>query len=132
MLISLDVVRRTIRQISRAHRIIKTVRRASQCVQVIMASTTNSWGIGSSRERVAKTRRMQRRSSADVPLHNPAWASLSKMCVPSFYEVCLILSANLQFHRTSPFDAILGGAEDVMGDLGVRQVERKMPKHARL
>jgi alkylation response protein AidB-like acyl-CoA dehydrogenase len=36
------------------------------------------------------------------------------------------------YHRTSPFDAILGGAEDVMGDLGVRQAIRKMPKNARL
>ncbi|TCD69164.1 hypothetical protein EIP91_008460 [Steccherinum ochraceum] len=36
------------------------------------------------------------------------------------------------FHRTSPYDAILGGAEDVMGDLGVRQAIRKMPKNARL
>lgn len=38
----------------------------------------------------------------------------------------------LQFHRTSPFDAILAGAEDVLGDLGVRQAIRKMPKNARL
>ncbi|KAH8106347.1 acyl-CoA dehydrogenase NM domain-like protein [Cristinia sonorae] len=36
------------------------------------------------------------------------------------------------FHRTSPYDAILGGAEDVMGDLGVRQAIRKMPQNARL
>ncbi|KIJ70611.1 hypothetical protein HYDPIDRAFT_105350 [Hydnomerulius pinastri MD-312] len=36
------------------------------------------------------------------------------------------------FHRTSPFDAILAGAEDVLGDLGVRQAIRKMPKNARL
>ncbi|KAI0276143.1 acyl-CoA dehydrogenase [Russula aff. rugulosa BPL654] len=36
------------------------------------------------------------------------------------------------YHRTSPYDAILGGAEDVMGDLGVRQALRKMPKNARL
>lgn len=36
------------------------------------------------------------------------------------------------YHRTSPFDAILGGTEDVMGDLGVRQVMKKMPKNARL
>lgn len=36
------------------------------------------------------------------------------------------------FHRTSPFDAILAGAEDVLGDLGVRQAMRKMPKNARL
>jgi len=36
------------------------------------------------------------------------------------------------YHRTVPFDAILGGAEDVLGDLGVRQAIRGMPKTARL
>ncbi|KAG6888919.1 hypothetical protein C0995_004932 [Termitomyces sp. Mi166 len=36
------------------------------------------------------------------------------------------------YHRTVPFDAILGGAEDVLGDLGVRQALRQMPKNARL
>ncbi|KAH9950153.1 acyl-CoA dehydrogenase [Amylocystis lapponica] len=36
------------------------------------------------------------------------------------------------YHRTSPYDAILGGAEDVLGDLGVRQAIRKIPKGARL
>jgi alkylation response protein AidB-like acyl-CoA dehydrogenase len=36
------------------------------------------------------------------------------------------------YHRTVPFDAVLGGAEDVLGDLGVRQAMRKMPKNARL
>ncbi|KAJ7284902.1 acyl-CoA dehydrogenase [Mycena rebaudengoi] len=36
------------------------------------------------------------------------------------------------YHRTVPFDAVLGGAEDVLGDLGVRQALRKMPKNARL
>ncbi|KAF9450325.1 acyl-CoA dehydrogenase [Macrolepiota fuliginosa MF-IS2] len=36
------------------------------------------------------------------------------------------------YHRTVPFDAILGGAEDVLGDLGVRQAIRNMPKNARL
>ncbi|THH32145.1 hypothetical protein EUX98_g2040 [Antrodiella citrinella] len=36
------------------------------------------------------------------------------------------------FHRTSPYDAILGGAEDVMGDLGVRQAIRRMPPNSRL
>ena len=38
----------------------------------------------------------------------------------------------LQYHRTSPYDAILGGAEDVLGDLGVRQAMKKMPRNARL
>ncbi|GBE79103.1 Acyl-CoA dehydrogenase apdG [Sparassis crispa] len=36
------------------------------------------------------------------------------------------------YHRTSPFDAILGGQEDVLGDMGVRQAIKKMPKNARL
>jgi alkylation response protein AidB-like acyl-CoA dehydrogenase len=36
------------------------------------------------------------------------------------------------YHRVVPFDAILGGAEDVLGDLGVRQAIRSMPKNARL
>lgn len=36
------------------------------------------------------------------------------------------------YHRTIPFDAVLGGAEDVLGDLGVRQAIRQMPKNVRL
>ncbi|KAG7096522.1 hypothetical protein E1B28_003951 [Marasmius oreades] len=36
------------------------------------------------------------------------------------------------YHRTSGFDAILAGAEDVLGDLGVRQAMKRMPKNARL
>ncbi|KAJ7229128.1 acyl-CoA dehydrogenase/oxidase, partial [Mycena pura] len=36
------------------------------------------------------------------------------------------------FHRTSAFDAILAGAEDVMADLGVRQAMKKMPRNTRL
>ncbi|KAI0786499.1 acyl-CoA dehydrogenase [Abortiporus biennis] len=36
------------------------------------------------------------------------------------------------FHRTSPYDSILGGAEDVLGDLGVRQAMKKIPRNARL
>ncbi|KAJ7727303.1 acyl-CoA dehydrogenase [Mycena maculata] len=36
------------------------------------------------------------------------------------------------YHRTVPFDSVLGGAEDVLGDLGVRQAMRKMPNNARL
>ncbi|KAF7547279.1 hypothetical protein G7Z17_g7845 [Cylindrodendrum hubeiense] len=32
------------------------------------------------------------------------------------------------FHRTYKFDAILGGAEEVLGDLGVRQAMRNFPK----
>ncbi|KAF9651790.1 acyl-CoA dehydrogenase NM domain-like protein [Thelephora ganbajun] len=36
------------------------------------------------------------------------------------------------FHRTSPYDSILGGSEDVLGDLGMRQAIRKIPSSARL
>ncbi|KAH9838404.1 peroxisomal acyl-CoA-dehydrogenase [Rhodofomes roseus] len=36
------------------------------------------------------------------------------------------------YHRTVPFDSLLGGAEDVLADLGVRQAMRNMPKSARL
>lgn len=32
------------------------------------------------------------------------------------------------FHRTYKFNAILGGAEEVLSDLGVRQAMRSMPK----
>jgi len=32
------------------------------------------------------------------------------------------------FHRTYKFDAILGGAEEILGDLGVRQAMKGMPK----
>ncbi|KAH8829970.1 acyl-CoA dehydrogenase/oxidase [Flagelloscypha sp. PMI_526] len=34
------------------------------------------------------------------------------------------------YHRTSGFDAILAGAEDVLGDLGVRQAMKRLPKTA--
>ncbi|KAK5313760.1 hypothetical protein LTR93_010757 [Exophiala xenobiotica] len=33
-----------------------------------------------------------------------------------------------QFHRTYNFDAILGGTEEVLADLGVRQAMKQMPK----
>ncbi|KAK7454632.1 hypothetical protein VKT23_011385 [Stygiomarasmius scandens] len=36
------------------------------------------------------------------------------------------------YHRTVPFDALLGGTEDVLADLGVRQALRAMPADARL
>jgi len=36
------------------------------------------------------------------------------------------------YHRTIAFDALLGGAEDVLGDLGVRQAMRLIPETARL
>ena len=32
------------------------------------------------------------------------------------------------FHRTYKFDAILGGTEEILADLGVRQAFRKFPK----
>jgi hypothetical protein len=44
----------------------------------------------------------------------------------------LVDSLNFQYHRTIAFDALLGGAEDVLRDLGVRQALRAMPKDARL
>ena len=46
--------------------------------------------------------------------------------------VMLNFTVYLQYHRTSPYDAILGGSEDVLGDLGVRQAIKKLPKNARL
>ncbi|KAH8100083.1 acyl-CoA dehydrogenase NM domain-like protein [Cristinia sonorae] len=36
------------------------------------------------------------------------------------------------YHRAVPFDSLLGGAEDVLADLGVRQAMRGMPSNARL
>jgi hypothetical protein len=36
------------------------------------------------------------------------------------------------YHRTIAFDALLGGAEDVLADLGVRQALRAMPGDVRL
>jgi len=33
-----------------------------------------------------------------------------------------------QFHRTYKFDSVLGGTEEVLMDLGVRQAMKKMPK----
>lgn len=33
-----------------------------------------------------------------------------------------------EFHRTYKFDAILGGAEEILGDLGVRQAYKNFPK----
>jgi alkylation response protein AidB-like acyl-CoA dehydrogenase len=37
-----------------------------------------------------------------------------------------------QYHRTITFDSLLGGAEDVLGDLGARQALRAMPSNAKL
>ncbi|TFK72902.1 peroxisomal acyl-CoA-dehydrogenase [Pluteus cervinus] len=36
------------------------------------------------------------------------------------------------YHTTIGFDSILGGTEDILGDLGVRQAMKQMPKYARL
>jgi len=36
------------------------------------------------------------------------------------------------YHRTIAFDSLLGGAEDVLGDLGARQALRAMPRNSRL
>ncbi|KAI9463350.1 acyl-CoA dehydrogenase/oxidase [Lactarius psammicola] len=47
-----------------------------------------------------------------------------------FHRTCQLSS--FPYHRTIGFDSILGGAEDVLGDLGVRQAMRMMPKNARL
>lgn len=44
----------------------------------------------------------------------------------------MTLSLFAKYHTTVTFDSLLGGAEDVLGDLGVRQAMRKMPKSARL
>ncbi|KAL6298770.1 acyl-CoA dehydrogenase/oxidase [Sparassis latifolia] len=41
-------------------------------------------------------------------------------------------SAIEHYHRTVTFDSLLGGAEDVLGDLGVRQALKNMPKDTRL
>lgn len=41
-------------------------------------------------------------------------------------QLTWILFESIQFQRTQKFDAILGGAEEVLGDLGVRQASRKM------
>ncbi|PWN46570.1 acyl-CoA dehydrogenase NM domain-like protein [Violaceomyces palustris] len=37
-----------------------------------------------------------------------------------------------EFHRTYKFDAVLGGSEEVLADLGIRQALRFMPENARL
>ena len=37
-----------------------------------------------------------------------------------------------EFHRTYKFDAVLGGTEEVLADLGVRQALRFMPEDAKL
>ena len=51
---------------------------------------------------------------------------------PSDFPRDVTYAVSSQYHRTIPFDALLGGAEDVLADLGVRQALRVMPKDARL
>ncbi|KAF7312330.1 Cytochrome b5 heme-binding domain-containing protein [Mycena indigotica] len=41
-------------------------------------------------------------------------------------------SLNMCFHHSLLIDAVGGGAEDVLGDLGVRQALRNLPRNARL
>jgi hypothetical protein len=48
------------------------------------------------------------------------------------FHLCYTELRGLQYHRTIPFDALLGGAEDVLADLGVRQALRGMPRDTRL
>lgn len=40
----------------------------------------------------------------------------------------ILQSKDLLTHDRYKFDAILGGAEEVLGDLGVRQALKNMPK----
>ncbi|CEH19425.1 acyl-dehydrogenase [Ceraceosorus bombacis] len=37
-----------------------------------------------------------------------------------------------EFHRTYKFDAVLGGSEEILADLGIRQALRMMPENAKL
>ena len=52
--------------------------------------------------------------------------------IPAFFRKLLILMTRIQYHRTIAFDSLLGGAEDVLADLGVRQALRAMPSNAKL
>lgn len=81
-----------------------------------------------------KPLRTQHRFSEVGVSPSRVWARLLRMYVWSFV-LPKQYDANgcyAKYHRTSPFDAILAGAEDVLGDLGVRQAIRRMPKNARL
>lgn len=67
------------------------------------------------------------------------WANTSSMYVLPFQTSRCNAVADgftlihlVQYYRTIPFDALLGGAEDVLADLGVRQALRQMPKNAKL
>lgn len=52
--------------------------------------------------------------------------------VRNLYFLLTTLLMGFQYHRTITFDSLLGGAEDVLADLGVRQALRIMPKESRL
>lgn len=52
---------------------------------------------------------------------------------PLLVSADITISKNAEaLKRTAKFNAILGGAEEVLGDLGVRQAMRKMPSDVRL
>ena len=36
------------------------------------------------------------------------------------------------FHRTYKFDAVLGGTEEILADLGIRQALRSYPRDVRM
>lgn len=63
-------------------------------------------------------------------IEHVSWKAPQPSCSRSMR--LLMLCLYLQYHTTVTFDSLLGGAEDVLGDLGVRQAMRKMPKSARL
>ena len=48
---------------------------------------------------------------------------ITQRCMGKFIE---------HYYRTVTFDALLGGAEDVLADLGVRQAMRVMPEDSKL
>ncbi|KAG8699554.1 hypothetical protein FRC09_006547 [Ceratobasidium sp. 395] len=64
------------------------------------------------------------------PVLNFGSESLRERIVPEILAAKKIIC--LAAYRTIAFDSILGGAEDVLGDLGVRQAVRKMPEDVKL
>ena len=78
---------------------------------------------------------MLSRFSVVAESRRPGWANSSNTFVSLAHQLLLTadyMFAFEQYHRTIPFDALLGGAEDVLADLGVRQALRGMPRDARL
>lgn len=56
------------------------------------------------------------------------WGKLFSFQKPFKKYLTFVPSKTVEmFHRTYKFDAILGGAEEVLMDLGVRQAVVKMP-----